>query len=81
MSTRTRKLSLVAAIISATQITLSQAATQTNTAQTLSVIDQPTAYDAVLVRLATSRVRSSWPWRRAGRSSCGSYIPASTGCT
>src|SRR5205085_1934651 len=41
----------IAAIISASQITLSQAATQTNTAQTLSVIDQPTAYDNVLARL------------------------------
>jgi hypothetical protein len=41
----------IAAIISATQITLSQASTQTNTWQTLTVIDQPTAYDSVLVRL------------------------------
>jgi hypothetical protein len=41
----------IAAIISATQITLSLAATQTNTGQTLTVVDQPTAYDSVLVRL------------------------------
>jgi len=44
----------IAAIVNATQITLSQAATQTNTAQTLTVIDQPTAFDAVLVRLINS---------------------------
>jgi hypothetical protein len=41
----------IAAIISSTEITLSQAATQTNTGQTLTVVDQPTAFDAVLVRL------------------------------
>jgi hypothetical protein len=41
----------IAAIISATQITLSQASTQTNTGQTLTVVDQPTAFDSVLVRL------------------------------
>jgi hypothetical protein len=41
----------VAAIISASQITLSQSATQTNTGQTLTVVDQPVAYDGVLVRL------------------------------
>jgi len=41
----------IAAIISSSQITLSQASTQTNTGQTLIVIDQPTAFDAVLVRL------------------------------
>jgi hypothetical protein len=44
----------IAQIISATQITLSQAATQTNTGQTLSVVDQPTAFDAVLIRLINS---------------------------
>lgn len=41
----------IAAIISSSAITLSQASTQTNTAQTLTVVDQPTAFDAVLVRL------------------------------
>jgi hypothetical protein len=41
----------IAAIISSTQITLSQASTQTNTGQTLTVVDQPTAYDGLLVRL------------------------------
>ncbi|HEX3861296.1 MAG TPA: hypothetical protein VHY35_06340 [Stellaceae bacterium] len=41
----------IAAIVSPTQITLSQASTQDNTGQTLIVIDQTTAYDAVLVRL------------------------------
>jgi hypothetical protein len=41
----------IAAIISASQITLSQASTQTNTGQTLTVVDQPTAFDSVLVRL------------------------------
>src|SRR5258708_6046417 len=41
----------IAAIISSSQITLSQASTQTNTGQTLTVVDQPTAYDSVLVRL------------------------------
>jgi hypothetical protein len=41
----------IAAVISSSQITLSQASTQTNTGQTLMVVDQPTAYDAVLVRL------------------------------
>jgi hypothetical protein len=40
----------IAAIISATQITLSANATATNTGQTLTVIDQPTAYDAQLIR-------------------------------
>jgi hypothetical protein len=42
---------IVAAIISSSEITLSQASTQTNTGQTLSVTDQPTAYDNVLLRL------------------------------
>lgn len=42
---------VIQAILSASQITLSQAATETNSGQTLTVIDQPTAYDAVLVRL------------------------------
>ena len=41
----------IAAIISSSQITLSQAATQSNTGQTLTVVDQPVAYDGVLVRL------------------------------
>ena len=41
----------IAAIVSPTQITLSQASTQTNTGQTLTVVDQPTAFDGVLVRL------------------------------
>jgi|GEM_PF-1863346 len=41
----------IAAVISPTQITLSQAATASNTGQTLYVIDQPTAYDSVLIRL------------------------------
>ena len=41
----------IAAIISSSQITLSQQATQTNTGQTLTVVDQPTAFDAVLIRL------------------------------
>jgi hypothetical protein len=41
----------VAAVISSSQITLSQASTQTNTGQTLIIVDQPTAYDSVLVRL------------------------------
>jgi hypothetical protein len=40
----------IAAIISATEITLSQTATATNTGQTLTVTDQPTAYDNVLIR-------------------------------
>ena len=41
----------IAAIVSPTQITLSQASTQTNTGQTLIVVDQTTAFDAVLIRL------------------------------
>jgi hypothetical protein len=41
----------IAAVVSASQITLSQASTQNNTGQTLTVIDQPTTYDGVLVRL------------------------------
>jgi hypothetical protein len=41
----------IAAIVSATQITLSQAATSTTTGQVLSVTDQPTAFDTVLIRL------------------------------
>lgn len=41
---------VIQAIVSATEIQLSQASTQTNTGQTLTVVDQPTAYDAVLVR-------------------------------
>lgn len=44
----------IAAIISATQITLSANATATNTSQTLSVLDQPTAFDAVLIRYINS---------------------------
>src|SRR5580704_15123844 len=38
----------VAAIVSATVITLSQAATQTASGLSLTVIDQPTAFDTVL---------------------------------
>jgi hypothetical protein len=45
----------IAAIISATQITLSQVATQTNIGQTLTVVDQPTGFDSVLVRLINLR--------------------------
>jgi hypothetical protein len=41
----------IAAIVSASQITLSQASTQNNTGQTLTVVDQTTAFDAVFVRL------------------------------
>lgn len=41
----------IAAILSSSQITLSQASTGTNTGQTLLVVDQPTAFDAVLVRM------------------------------
>jgi hypothetical protein len=41
----------VAAIVSSTQITLSQAATESANGQTLTVIDQPTAFDTVLTRL------------------------------
>lgn len=40
----------ITAIVNSSQITLSQASTQDNTGQTLTVIDQPTAFDAVLVR-------------------------------
>lgn len=41
----------VAAVLSATEITLSQSATDTATGQTLIVIDQPVAFDTVLIRL------------------------------
>jgi hypothetical protein len=41
----------IAAIVSSTEITLSQAATETVTGQLLTVTDQPTAFDTVLVRL------------------------------
>jgi hypothetical protein len=41
----------ITAVVSATEITLSQAATSTQTGQTLTVTDQPTAYDGVLVRM------------------------------
>jgi hypothetical protein len=44
----------IAAIVSPSQITLSQASTQDNTGQTLIVIDQPTAFDGVLIRLINS---------------------------
>lgn len=40
----------IAAIVSATQITLSANATATNTGQTLTVVDQTTAFDTVLTR-------------------------------
>jgi len=40
----------IAAIISATEIHLSQAATATNTGQTLTVLDQPVNYDGLLIR-------------------------------
>jgi hypothetical protein len=41
----------IAAVVSSTEITLSQAATQSVTGQTLIVIDQTTAFDTVLTRL------------------------------
>lgn len=41
---------IVAAIISATEIHLSNLATASNTGQTLTVTDQPTAYDGLLIR-------------------------------
>ncbi len=41
----------ISAINSSSQITLSQVATQTLSGQTLTVIDQPTAFDNVLIRL------------------------------
>ena len=41
----------IAAVVSPTQITLSQTATQSATGQTLIVIDQTTAFDTVLIRL------------------------------
>jgi hypothetical protein len=41
----------IAAIVSSAEITLSKAATATATGQTLTVTDQPTAYDDVLIRL------------------------------
>lgn len=44
----------IAAIISATEITLSQPATAANTNQILNVTDQPTAYDTLLTRLINS---------------------------
>jgi hypothetical protein len=44
----------IAAIVSSTQITLSQAATSTASGQTLTVTDQPTAFDTVLTRLINS---------------------------
>ena len=42
---------VISAIVSATQITLSQNASSTQTGQTLTVTDQPTAFDDVLIRL------------------------------
>jgi len=44
----------IAAIVSTSQITLSQAATATNTGQTLIVVDQPSSYDTVLTRYINS---------------------------
>jgi len=41
----------IAAIVSPTEITLSQAASGSHSGQTLSVTDQPTAFDLVLIRL------------------------------
>jgi hypothetical protein len=41
----------IAAIVSSTEITLSQAATDSASAQTLTVVDQPVAFDLVLTRL------------------------------
>ena len=51
----------IVAIVSSTEITLSQAATQSASSQTLSVTDQPTAFDTVLTRLinwATSYINN-----------------------
>jgi hypothetical protein len=42
---------VISAIISSSQITISRVATASNTGQTLYVIDQPTAFDNVLIRL------------------------------
>lgn len=47
----------IASIVSATQITLSAAATQTNTLQTLYVVDQPTSFDGILIRLINKATR------------------------